>query len=161
MFSLLGEADLVVHHLKTLVSAGLSSTQLAVIAPYSLQVCIICCTLYNSCTFVIHVDSLASPTSPREGTGGLIRKLFRWNFMSMVILTQRCSILKLMRGRNMSHMTLVIPSLADVGLASESMVCVHCLTCHSQLNPWSTIVYNYCLAIIFSCTLYTTCKGLW
>lgn len=41
MFSLSGEADLVVHHLKALVGAGLSSTQLAVIAPYSLQVCII------------------------------------------------------------------------------------------------------------------------
>ncbi len=33
-----GEADLVVHHLKALLLAGLSAKDMAVIAPYNLQV---------------------------------------------------------------------------------------------------------------------------
>lgn len=40
----LGEADLVIHHLKALISAGVAPCQVAVIAPYSLQV-------HNSSTF--------------------------------------------------------------------------------------------------------------
>lgn len=36
---LTGEADLVVHHLKALLAAGLPAKKVAVIAPYNLQVC--------------------------------------------------------------------------------------------------------------------------
>ena len=38
MFFYVGEADLVIHHLKALLSAGVSPGDIAVIAPYNLQV---------------------------------------------------------------------------------------------------------------------------
>ena len=36
-----GEADLVLHHLKALLAAGVSASDIAVIAPYNLQVCLL------------------------------------------------------------------------------------------------------------------------
>ena len=49
LFSFSGEADIVSHHVEKLIMSGLSASQIAVVAPYNLQVT--CCTCFaDTCT---------------------------------------------------------------------------------------------------------------